>query len=196
MDPDGLLAELYDDRAVAILRTDDYELARAAMRAAVRGGFRWLEFTRACPRTFELIEEFAAEPDLVVGVGTALSARDARDAVAAGARFVVSPVTDEEVIGAAVQAGAIAVPGARTPTEMLRAVRAGAALQKLFPAPADGPAYLRALLGPMPFLRVVPTSGVHADNAAAWLQAGAWAVGFVGSLFELVEDRGDVSRIF
>ena len=75
------------------------------------------------------------------------------------------------------------MPGTHTPTEMLAAHRAGAPLQKLFPAPGIGPDYVRACLGPMPFLRIVPTSGVDASNAAAWLSAGAWAVGFVAPLF-------------
>ena len=76
------------------------------------------------------------------------------------------------------------MPGTHTPTEMLRAHRAGASLQKLFPAPGIGPTYVKACLGPMPFLRIVPTSGVDESNAAAYLQAGAFAVGFVTSLFD------------
>ena len=76
------------------------------------------------------------------------------------------------------------MPGTHTPTEMLRAHRAGAPLQKLFPGPAGGPAYVKACLGPMPFLNIVPTSGVSADNAAAFIEAGAHAVGFVAPLFD------------
>jgi 2-dehydro-3-deoxyphosphogluconate aldolase / (4S)-4-hydroxy-2-oxoglutarate aldolase len=177
------LAELQRQRATAILRTSSQAVAAAAMEAAVRGGFRHLEFTLTTPGALELVAEFSRRPDLVVGAGTVLTVENARDAVRAGARFLVSPVMDEEVVHAAVGLGAVAIPGCHTPTELLRAHRAGAALQKLFPAPAGGPEYVRSVLAPMPFLRILPTNGVTADNAAAWLAAGAVAVGFVTSLF-------------
>jgi Entner-Doudoroff aldolase len=120
----------------------------------------------------------------VVGAGTVLTAQDAEDAVAHGARFLVSPVVDEEVIEAARRLGVAAIPGCATPTEMLRAWRAGAPLQKLFPAPGPGPAWVKATLAPLPFLRIVPTNGVTAENARAWLDAGAFALGFVAPLFD------------
>jgi 2-dehydro-3-deoxyphosphogluconate aldolase/(4S)-4-hydroxy-2-oxoglutarate aldolase len=103
--------------------------------------------------------------------------------VDAGATFIVSPTTDEAVISAALERGAIAMPGGYTATELHRAHRAGAQLQKLFPAPALGPDYARMVLGPLPMLRLVPTSGVTPDNVGAWLDAGVFAVGFVASLF-------------
>lgn len=178
-----LVEELARARATAILRTDSQAKAAAAMEAAVRGGFRHLEFTLTTPGALELVAEFARRPGLVVGAGTVLTVEDARAAVRAGARFLVSPVVDEEVIRAARELGVAAVPGCHTPTEMLRAHRAGAALQKLFPAPAGGPDYVRSVLAPMPFLRILPTNGVTAENAAAYLAAGAVAVGFVAALF-------------
>jgi Entner-Doudoroff aldolase len=180
---DDVLHVLAEDRVSAILRTNDAALASPAMHAAVRGGFRVVEFTLTVPGAFDRIEEFARIPDLVVGAGTVLTVEDAREAVRRGARFLVSPVTDETVIAAALALGAVPVPGAFTPTELLRAHRAGAPLLKLFPAPAEGPSYVRALLGPLPFLRLVPTSGVDERNAAEFLAAGAFAVGFVTPLF-------------
>lgn len=114
----------------------------------------------------------------------------------AGAVFLVSPVVDEAVIAAALERDAAMMPGTFTPTEMLRAHRAGARLQKLFPAPDSGPKYLKAVLGPMPFLNVVPTNGVHENNAAAWLKAGAFAVGFVNTLFDPNDlAAGDYERV-
>jgi 2-dehydro-3-deoxyphosphogluconate aldolase/(4S)-4-hydroxy-2-oxoglutarate aldolase len=92
-------------------------------------------------------------------------------------------VTDPQVVARAAQLGAAAMPGAHTPTEMLAAHRAGAPFVKLFPAPAGGPEWLRSVLAPLPFLRVVPTNGVDAGNAREWLAAGAWALGFARSLF-------------
>ena len=175
---------LKNERATAILRTKSADAARAAMEAAVEGGFRILEFTLTTPNALGLIETFARRPGLIVGAGTVLTPEEAEASVAAGARFLVSPITDEAVIRRARELGAAAIPGAHTPTEMMQAHRAGAPLVKLFPAPAGGPAYLRSVLAPLPFLRVVPTNGVDEQNAADWLQAGAFAVGFVASLFD------------
>lgn len=180
---EAFVRRLGEERATAILRTDERELARSAMRAAVRGGFRIVEFTLTVPGAFELIEEFAGEPELIVGAGTVLTVEEARESVRRGASFLVSPVTDESVITAANALGVASIPGGHTPTELLRAQRAGAPLQKLFPAPAGGPAYVRACLGPLPALRIVPTSGVDEHNAAEFLAAGAFAVGFVAPLF-------------
>lgn len=187
MEPNDFVELLGRERASAILRTDDQEAAAAAMSAAVAGGFKVIEFTLTVPGVYELIEEFARGSrgdGLVVGAGTVLEPAEAHRAVAAGARFLVSPVTDEEVIAAARELGVAVMPGTHTPTEMLRAHRAGAQLVKLFPAPAGGPVWLSSLLGPLPFLKVVPTNGVDAANIGDWLAAGAWAAGFTTPLFD------------
>ena len=181
---DAFVALLAEERATAILRTNDRELARSAMLAAVRGGFRVVEFTLTVPGAMDLIEEFARMDGLVVGAGTVLEVAEAREAVRRGAAFLVSPVTDEAVIRAANELGVASIPGAHTPTEFLRAQRAGAPLQKLFPAPSNGPAYVRACLGPLPSLRIVPTSGVDEHNAAELLAGGAFALGFVAPHFQ------------
>ncbi len=174
-------------RASAILRTPIADAAKPAMEAALRGGFEVIEFTLTTPGVFDLIAEFSRRPGIVVGAGTVLTTDEARQAVDAGARFLVSPVVDEAVIDTARTLGVAAMPGTHTPTEMLRAYRAGAQLQKLFPAPGIGASYVKACMGPMPFLRIVPTSGVDASNAAAYLAAGAFAVGFVAPLFDADE---------
>ncbi|HEY0191965.1 MAG TPA: bifunctional 4-hydroxy-2-oxoglutarate aldolase/2-dehydro-3-deoxy-phosphogluconate aldolase, partial [Kofleriaceae bacterium] len=179
---DATLSELREARAIAVLRTHDHAIARDALAAAVRGGFRALEVTLSTPGAVELIAELAGT-DLVLGAGTVLTVEQARASARAGARFLVSPVCDPEIIAEAARLGCVAIPGCATPTELWAAHRAGAALQKLFPMPAGGPAWLRAVLAPMPFLRVVPTHGVDVDNVAEWLAAGAFAVGCVKSLF-------------
>ncbi|MGD8396672.1 MAG: bifunctional 4-hydroxy-2-oxoglutarate aldolase/2-dehydro-3-deoxy-phosphogluconate aldolase [Acidobacteriota bacterium] len=183
MNPEQLVETLWQERAVAILRADDHLVCRDAMGAAVEGGFRFVEFTLTCPEPFALIEQFAAREGVVVGAGTVLTPADARRAVEAGARFIVSPVLDEEVVATALEHGVAAMPGVQTPSEMVRAHRMGAAMQKLFPAPANGPAYVRAALGPCPFLRLVPTSGVTPENVAQFIAAGVFAVGFVAPVF-------------
>jgi 2-dehydro-3-deoxyphosphogluconate aldolase/(4S)-4-hydroxy-2-oxoglutarate aldolase len=184
MTPSDFIAAFKDHRASAIIRTARQDDARRAMDAAARGGFRICEFTLTVPGALDLIREFAARPGLIVGAGTVLTPDDARAAVAAGARFLVSPVLDPAVIAEAARLGVAMMPGCATPTEMLAAHRVGAQLQKLFPAPGTGPAWVAQTLGPMPFLRIVPTSGVTLENAAAYLRAGSFAVGFVNSLFD------------
>jgi 2-dehydro-3-deoxyphosphogluconate aldolase/(4S)-4-hydroxy-2-oxoglutarate aldolase len=121
---------------------------------------------------------------MLVGAGSVLDSEAARDAIAAGARYLVSPV----VIPALVEIGhAMDVPvllGGFTPTEILSAHRAGADAVKVFPADALGPAFIRGVLGPMPFLRLVPTGGVTPENVGDWLRAGAVAVGLGGALVD------------
>ena len=182
--------------ASAILRTQFEDAVAPAMEAAVRGGFRIVEFTLNTPNALAHIERFSRQEDLVVGAGTVLTVDEARSAIRAGAKFLVSPVVDEQVIDEAGAAGVAVMPGTHTPTEMLRAHRAGAPLQKLFPAPGSGPDYVRACLGPLPFLRIVPTSGVDGSNVGQFLAAGSWAVGFVASLFVAADlEAGRFDRI-
>jgi 2-dehydro-3-deoxyphosphogluconate aldolase/(4S)-4-hydroxy-2-oxoglutarate aldolase len=179
-----VLETLRRSRAVAVLRTPHAAAAAPALRAAMRGGFHVLEVTLNTPAALERIAELAATPEVVVGAGTVLSPAEAHAAAGAGARFLVSPVFDPEVLEAAQRLGVPLLPGVATPGEALRAHRAGAEVLKLFPPPAGGPAWVRAVLAPLPFLRLVPTSGVDAGNAREWLDAGCFAVGVVKALFD------------
>ena len=154
------------------------------MRAAIAGGFRVVEFTMTIPGALDRIAEFSREAGLVVGAGTVLDEAQLHQAVEAGAQFVVSPVVDEAVIKAAVAMDVAVIPGCQTPSEFLHAHRLGARFQKLFPAPGTGPAFVKACLGPLPFLNIIPTNGIHENNAASYLKAGAKAVGFTASLFQ------------
>ena len=200
MRPEEFCEFLHQEQASAILRTPHGDRAVPAMRAAARAGFKVLEFTMTIPNALGAIETLAGEVDGVVGAGTVLTVEQARDAVSAGARFLVSPVCDPAIIDVAQELGVACIPGCFTPTEMLTAHRAGAPLVKLFPIPGTGPSFVRAVLGPLPDLRIVPTSGVTGENVADYLAAGAFAVGFVTPLFhssdieredyDKIEDRG------
>ena len=183
MKPDTLRA-FKQHRVSAIIRTQDQQLANDAMRAAVDGGFRLVEFTLTTPGAFDLITDFAKENDLVVGAGTVMSIELARQAVSAGARFLVSPVVDEAVIAEAAGLGVLVIPGAATPTEMETAHRLGADLIKVFPAPAGGIGFIEAIRGPLPHLKLFPTAGVTPDNVVDYFRAGCYGAGFVRSLFE------------
>jgi 2-dehydro-3-deoxyphosphogluconate aldolase / (4S)-4-hydroxy-2-oxoglutarate aldolase len=184
MKPQEFVNFLSQEKASAIIRTSNQKIAASAMEAAVRGGFRIVEFTLTVPGALELISDFSKRDGLVVGAGTVLTVEDARKSVDAGARFLVSPVYDEVVIKEATNLDVASMPGTSTPTEMLLAHRAGAQLQKLFPAPANGPAFVSSVLAPLPFLKIVPTNGIDENNAADYLKAGAFAVGFVKALFD------------
>lgn len=183
-------------KASAILRTNDQQKAALAMEAAIRGGFRVIEFTLSIPGAYELVQEYSRRDDLIVGTGTVLDAVDARLSVEAGAQFLVSPAVDESMIRAAKEMDVASMPGTHTPTEMLQATRAGAQMCKLFPAPAGGPNWVRAVLGPLPDVKIVPTNGVDEHNAGEWLAAGCFGVGFVATLF-VADDiaRGDWDAI-
>ena len=133
MNRDPFVTLLGRRRALAILRSSLEGAAAPAMEAAVSAGFRILEFTLNTPGALDRIREFSARDGLVVGAGTVLDPEDARRAIEAGAAFLVSPVVDEAVIDEGHAAGVAVIPGAQTPTELLRAHRAGAPLQKLFP---------------------------------------------------------------
>lgn len=179
-----LLATFAEHRCSAILRTPHAEAVGPAMDAAIEGGFRIVEFTLNTPGALDHVRRCAAEKDLCVGAGTVLSVADAEQALEAGAQFLVSPVADRELLEYCREHALCVIPGVLTPNEMLAAHHLGAPLLKLFPGPADGPAYLRTIRGPLPFLRVFPTSGVTLDNVADWFAAGAFGVGFVNCLFE------------
>src|SRR5262245_5071663 len=177
------LASIERHKVSAIIRAADRQKAERAMEAAVAGGFRVIEFTLTTPGALDLVREFSKRPGLVVGAGTVLEARVARDAVAAGAEFLVSPVTDPDIIHEAQTLDAVCIPGTFTPTEMLLAHQAGAELLKIFPAPADLPAFITQVRGPFPEFRLFPTAGVTLENIEAVLKAGAFGAGFVASLF-------------
>jgi Entner-Doudoroff aldolase len=185
---DGLLAR----KISAIVRTDDQSVAERAMAAAVEGGFRVIEFTLNTPGALELITQFrAVDNTLLVGAGTVMTPQMAKEAVDAGAQFVVSPIFDTEVINKAEELDVVSIPGTRTPTEMQNAHEAGADFVKLFPAPTNVAEYIRYILGPQPHLKIFPTSGVNLDNMLEVLEAGAAGAGFVRPLFDpqLMQDQ-------
>ena len=149
--------------------------------ALVAGGVRAFEVTLdsldATAAIHELAHRHHAIGSLLVGAGTVLDVPSATTAVQAGARFLVSPHTDVDLVRWAVAQGIPIFPGAFTPSEILAAWRAGASAVKLFPASAVGPAYVREMQGPLATIPLIPTGGVTAENAAAFVAAGAVAVG-------------------
>lgn len=181
---DAVVAAIEHERVSAIIRTGDQMLASKAMEAAVEGGFRMVEFTLTTPGALELITRFRGQPGLIVGAGTVLSTAQAREAISAGAQFLVSPMVDPDVIREAAELDVPSIPGAYTPTEMETAHRCGADFVKVFPAPAGGVGFIESVRGPLPHLRLFPTAGVTLENFIDFLDAGCAGVGFVRSLFD------------
>jgi 2-dehydro-3-deoxyphosphogluconate aldolase/(4S)-4-hydroxy-2-oxoglutarate aldolase len=145
-----------------------------------RGGIRAFELTLDTADAAQGITVLASRfgpGELLIGAGTVLSIDDARRALDAGARFLVSPHVDPPLVGWAAERGIPMFPGAFTPTEILAAWRAGAAAVKLFPASALGPAFVREHRGPFPHIPLIPTGGVTLESAPAFVAAGALAVG-------------------
>lgn len=167
---------------VAVMRAPSPEILVDISRALLDGGVPAIEVTMTTPKAISAIETLADKygDKAVVGVGTVIDAATARDAIAAGAQFVVSPILDRSVIETTRRYGKISIPGAFTPTEILAAWSAGADVVKVFPSTVLGPGYFRDILAPLPQLKLTPTGGVDLKNTPEWIKAGAVFVG-VGS---------------
>jgi len=181
---DQFLKQIADAGVVAVIRAHSKDQLVGITESLLAGGVPAIEVTLSTPNAIEGIEMLANRfgDRAVLGVGTVLDAATARDAIAAGAQFVVSPMFDEKIVSAAQQCGKIVIPGAFTPTEILRAWRAGADVVKVFPSTGLGPQYFKDLLAPLPQLRLTPTGGVDVKNAGDWIRAGAVFVGAGSSL--------------
>ncbi|MER6711369.1 bifunctional 4-hydroxy-2-oxoglutarate aldolase/2-dehydro-3-deoxy-phosphogluconate aldolase [Streptomyces sp. NPDC000877] len=169
-------------RVMAILRSADASGLPAVARTLAEAGITCLEVTLTTAGALDALARIRAElgPDVAVGAGTVLTGDQARDALAAGAEFLVAPVVDTAVVRNAADRGIPCYPGAWTPTEVWQAWRAGAAAVKLFPASTGGPGHLRQLRAPLPEIPLVAVGGVGIDEARQYLEAGARAVG-IGS---------------
>ena len=174
------------DRAVAVVRTDEPDKLVQIAQALQAGGVVCFEVTMTVPNAIEGIRAVADAlgESVLVGAGSVTDAATARDAIEAGARYIVSPVFKREVVEAAHALDAAAMPGCFTPTEILTAHEAGADVVKVFPAGSLGPGFIRGVLAPLPYLKIMPTGGVSLDNATEWLRAGAVAVGAGSALVE------------
>ena len=173
------LAAIRSDRVVAVVRAERVANPVALAQTLAAAGIRAIEFTFTIPAVLEAIEA-AARAEEVVGAGTVLTETQAREAIAAGARFVVSPACVPGLAEPCRSAGVPLFLGALSPTEVHEAVTAGATAVKLFPAAVGGPEYLRHLRGPFPNTDFLPSGGIDERNARAFLDAGALAV-YAGS---------------
>lgn len=184
-----------DAGIVAIMRRTDSSLAVDTAHALLAGGVEVVEVTLNTSGAEQMLRALArAVGDrMLIGAGTVMSADEVRLALDAGAQFIVSPHTDPDVITATRRAGAPALPGAFTPTEIVHAWRLGASMVKVFPVGSVGPRYLRDVLAPLTQIPLVPTGGVTLENAAEFVRTGARALG-LGS--DLVSPRAVAAHDF
>ena len=180
---------------VAVVRSPDSQQLVDVVRALADGGVTVAEITMTVPGALDVVKQVrsALGDRVLLGAGTILDPESARAAILAGAEYIVAPTLNFEVIRLCRRYDKLVMPGAFTPTEILAAWEAGADIVKVFPADVVGPGFFKALKGPLPQVRVMPTGGVDLTTAAAFLEAGACCLG-VGS--QLVEPNAVAERNF
>src|SRR5262245_18099145 len=189
------LRQVLDSGIVAVVRSSDSQQLVEAARALADGGIHVVEITMTVPDALDVVRQVrrALGDRLQLGAGTILDPETARAALLAGAEFLVAPTVNLDVIRLCQRYDRLVMPGAFTPTEILSAWEAGADIVKVFPADVVGPAFFKALRGPLPQIRLMPTGGVDLTTAASFLKAGACCLG-VGS--HLVDPKAVHERNF
>ena len=183
----SVIQRILDEKVFAVLRLQRTEKIEDVVSAIVKGGISIIEITMNSKNAEECIHRVSkAFPDCLIGAGTVIGVDAATRAIESGAKFLVSPVTDLDMIAVASEVGVVSMAGALTPTEAWQATQAGSDFVKLFPLAGLGPQYIRAMRGPLPDIRFVPTNGVTVENVPEWFEAEASAVG-IGT--PLISDR-------
>src|SRR3954468_19579384 len=195
MDRQQVLQRIREIGVVPVVRASSRQQALQLVEALREGGIDVIELTMTVPGAVEIIRELSKAGGAIIGAGTVLDAETARACILAGAQFVVSPATDEATITLCRTYGVPIMAGALTPTEVVRAWRAGSDMVKIFPCGAVGGAsYLKALKAPLPQIELIPTGGVSLDTAADFIKAGASAVGAGADLVDPKKERAWVSE--
>lgn len=181
------LSQILEHKIIAIIRGIHPGDVVKIAEALYAGGIRILEITMNSAEPLAVIKEVSAVlgNKMVIGAGTVLDPETARDAVAAGARFILSPIVDAEVIKTAQSLGIVSIPGAYTATEIYTAYKSGADIIKVFPATA--PSYIKDIAGPLPQIRLLPTGGITLENIRDFQKAGAAGFGIGSALVNAKE---------
>ncbi len=182
-----VISRIRECGVVPVIRASSQDEALAVVDAVAAGGIGTIELTMTVPGAIEVIRRLAAERDeLLIGAGTVMDVETARQCIAAGAKFIISPATNFETIAYCNGKDTVVMPGALTPTEVVNAWYAGADIVKVFPADAMGGAkYLRSLKAPLPNIKLIPTGGVDQETGAEFIRAGAEAIGVGADLVDL-----------
>ncbi|MGC8743260.1 MAG: bifunctional 4-hydroxy-2-oxoglutarate aldolase/2-dehydro-3-deoxy-phosphogluconate aldolase [Verrucomicrobiia bacterium] len=184
MEKQVIINRIVQSGIIAIIRTKSTEQLCDVCQALINGGIDVIELTMTIPdavKQFKQVYNIFGDKALM-GMGSVLDAKMAQEALSAGAQFVVSPITKDEIAGVVNASGKVCMLGAYTPTEAEKAQRIGSDFVKIFPADNLGVQYIKALLAPMPHLRIVPTGGVNLGNIGEFIKAGIPAVGVGSSL--------------
>ncbi len=186
MTREEMMQKVLDCGIVAVVRAKDGSQLVEVCRALADGGITVAEITFTVPDALGVLKAVKSELGhrILLGAGTVLDSETARAAILAGAEYLVSPTLNLEVIALARRYGKLSMPGAFTPTEILTAYEAGADIVKIFPAEVVGPAYFKAIRGPLPQVRMMPTGGVDLITAARFLDAGACCLGMGSQLID------------
>jgi 2-dehydro-3-deoxyphosphogluconate aldolase/(4S)-4-hydroxy-2-oxoglutarate aldolase len=181
---------LLKHKIMGLVRTNDQATGQAMADAMVSAGIRAIEITLTTPGALDIVEKLSDNKDLIVGVGTVISKENVKSAEKAGAKFIVSPNTDSDVIEKTKSLDLVSMPGIATATEVGEALKAGADILKLFPASTYGPAHLKALRDPYPGQFWCPTGGISLGSVDDWFAAGANLIGLGGPL-----TRGGLAKV-
>lgn len=181
-----VVGRLVDVGIIAVVRSESGEQLAQVAEALAEGGVTGVEITFTVPDALDVIRTVKKKlgDRVVLGAGTVLDPETARAAILAGSDFIVGPTLNFDVIRMAHRYDRAVMPGAFTPTEILAAWEAGADIVKVFPADTLGPAYFKAVRGPLPQVKIMPTGGVDLNTAAPFLQAGACCLGAGSSLVD------------
>src|SRR4030042_3838169 len=189
-----VLAKILEEGVVPVIRVSSAGEAFEVAKAIKEGGISVIEVTMTVPGAMDVIKEVSQKfgQEVLLGAGTILDPETARMAFLNGARFLVTPTLNLDVIRMSNRYSAVVIPGALTPTEILTAWEAGADLVKVFPiAQVGGPAYIKAIQGPFPHIPLVPTGGVNLQNAGEFIKAGAGAGGAGGGVVDKKEGAAE-----
>ncbi|MCR4441269.1 MAG: bifunctional 2-keto-4-hydroxyglutarate aldolase/2-keto-3-deoxy-6-phosphogluconate aldolase [Peptococcaceae bacterium] len=186
MNKGEIIEKIKSSGLMAVIRADNMEQALKIAEACAKGGIAALEVTFTVPGAAGVIEKLAGafnkSDGIIIGAGTVLDPETARSAILAGARFLVSPCLNVEMVRLGNRYQVPVIPGTMTVKEIVEAMEAGAELIKVFPGELLGPLFIKAVKGPLPYAQLMPTGGVSLGNVGEWIKAGAVAVGVGGNL--------------
>ncbi len=197
MDKEKVITRICDAGIVAVVRAENAETAMKITDACIEGGVAAIELTFTVPGAHKVIEELAKRytpEEIILGAGTVLDPETARMAILSGAQYIVSPYFNLDTVKLCNRYRLPCMPGAMTIKEVVEAMEAGADIVKVFPGEAFGPKIIKAIKGPIPHAKMMPTGGVDVNNVGEWIKAGAVAVG-AGSSLTAGAKTGDYAQI-
>ncbi len=185
MEKEKVITKICDGGLVAVIRAETSEQAKKITEACIAGGVTAIELTFTVPGAHEIISQLAklySPEEILLGAGTVLDPETARIAILSGAQYVVSPCLNINTVKLCNRYRMPIMPGAMTIKEVVEGMEAGADIIKVFPGELFGPTFVKAIRGPLPQARIMPTGGVSVDNVGEWIKAGCVAVGVGGNI--------------